>query len=133
MRNRDDLRRRLVAAAVAPDLSHRERARLAAVPQRLGRRDLRRLILTLDLAELVADRQLDRDHRDQHDQRHLRSAMKRLDVALLAQIPRGHREHHQAPGDQQREDHVRVTHTNVGFTNSAHMLVSTGSPDLLSL
>ena len=42
----------LLAAA---DLEHRERARLAGLPLRLRRRDLHRLVLGLDHAELAAD------------------------------------------------------------------------------
>jgi hypothetical protein len=62
----------------------------------------------LDHAELVAHRKLDHDRRNEHDQGHLRGPVEGLDVLLLAQVPGGHREHDEAPGDQRGQDHVRV-------------------------
>jgi hypothetical protein len=80
-------------------LERRERAGLAVRPLSLGGGDLHRLVLVLDHAELVADRQLDDDRGDQDDQRQLGGAMERIDVLSLAQVPRGHGQHHQAPCD----------------------------------
>ena len=93
----------------AADLEDRERARLAGRPLRLGRRDLHRLVLRLDDAELAADQ-----HREDRwpgpaptsaslavRRNEVGVASRRRCQADTASITR-------RAGDQRREQHVRI-------------------------
>ncbi len=77
-------------------------------PLRLGRGDLDRLVLGLDFAELVADEQLQDDHRQQHDHRDPRGEGEGLDLVSLADLPGRDREHHERARHERGEDHVDV-------------------------
>ena len=106
LRDLDRERRRLVALREPADLEERERTGLAGVPLRFAGRDLHRLQLGDEDAEVATEPQVHGRHRDEHDQCQLRRGLERLHVPAPGEVPAADAEHDRGSRGQPREDGV---------------------------